>query len=73
MFIKDEAKVASAEGGVERGVVHFSELFFESVKQEFSLNRSCQLNDLQSSSHNFLVLCCWSVTSVTIGNYVIFQ
>ena len=36
MFVKDEAKVASRVGGVERGVLDFGELFGESNEQEFS-------------------------------------
>jgi len=37
MFVKDEAKVSSKVGGVERRVVYFGKLVFESDEQEFSL------------------------------------
>ena len=37
MFVKNEAKVASGVGGVERAVLDFGELFGESDEQEFSL------------------------------------
>ena len=37
MFVKDEAKVASSVGGVERRVLDFGELFGESDEQEFCL------------------------------------
>ena len=37
MFIEDEAKVPSRVGGVERGVVDFVEVLFESIGYESSL------------------------------------
>jgi len=37
MFVKDEAKVSSRVRGVERRVVYFGKLVFESDEQEFSL------------------------------------
>jgi len=37
VYVEDEAEVASTVGGVERGVVYFSKLLFESDEQEFSL------------------------------------
>jgi len=37
MFVEDEAKFASRVDGVERGVVYFSRLLFESIEEEFSL------------------------------------
>ena len=36
MFVKDEAKVVSRVGGVERRVLDFSKLLGESDEQEFS-------------------------------------
>ena len=37
MFIRDEAKVSSIVGGVERRVLDFSKLLGESNEQEFRL------------------------------------
>ena len=37
MFVKNKAKVASAVGCTERGVVYFSELLLKSNKKKFSL------------------------------------
>ena len=37
MCVKDESTVSSTVGGVERRVVYFGKLVFESDEQEFSL------------------------------------
>ena len=41
MFVEDKAKVFSRLGGVERGIVYFSKLLFESDEEEFSLKGVC--------------------------------
>jgi len=67
MFIKYEAEVSSRVGGGESGVVDFGKLFTETNEQKFSLGRSSELEDLQSSRKRFGLEhregdLCWSLS-----------